>query len=242
MQKQWHAWEGESSHDPYFELAVVTPDGYRFELHHVDSETLPQVTLDALKKGGVTLPAGTVVGHVNAWAFSPEQYPHVHYNIVAPDGVRLNPEYYSVAVPDHEAPTIHGVYALMNTGNSVAVSASGSVPAGALEIIVAATDRHDGDAYVQTPPYIELALDSGAKLGWDFRRTLQGPDGHFPDIRKTFISDISLENGTTLETFGQYGEGLFLFRFPVDERMHGEFKITVGDTAGNQSLFQARLP
>jgi hypothetical protein len=116
------------------------------------------------------------------------------------------------------------------------------IPPDTKEIIVAATDAHDGDAYVQTPPYVALEFINGRKFAWDFREKLQLGDGRFPDIHQVFIDAIRITTGGSLTTWGQYGHGMFLFRLPVEKADRGGFQITVGDTAGNQSTFDGMIP
>jgi hypothetical protein len=203
----------------------------------VDSENLPASTIAALNKGHVRVEAGTVIGKINGWAFRPYRYDHIHYNIIAPDGTRMNPEYYSEAVPDHTAPNIRGVYGIAEGGNVVPITENAVVNERLKEIVVATTESHDNDAYVQTPPYASLQF-SGSGFAWDFRRTLTS-EGAFPDIRKVFLDELRLPGGRSLSTSGQYGEGLFLMRLPVSASSHGAFTVTVGDTAGNASTVHA---
>ena len=240
MQKQWQPWNGQTHADPYFELAIVTEDGYRFEMHHVDSQKLPAFTVQALNQGHVRVKAGTVIGKVNAWAFP--GYSHVHYNIIRPDGVFANPEYYSIPLPDHTAPAILGVFALTPDGKATALRPGEVLPFHPAQFVVASTESHDRDAYVQTPPIARIHFASGGSFAWNFRQWLVGPDGHFPDIRQVFDLDgLALPDGRRLETFGQYGKGMFLIRLPVGAADHGEFEIALADTTGNSSVFRAAL-
>ncbi len=231
--KQWIPWNGKTHDDPYFELALVTADGYRFELHHVNSMNLPVETIQALNKGSVVITSGTQLGHVIPWSSG---YDHIHYNIYRQDGVLLNPEAHTVSPPDHMAPKIMGVYGIRADGAVVELT-SGATVAPLTQIIVATTETRDNNAYVQTPPYVGLQFKTGELFAWDFRQVLLGPDNKWPDIRQVFVSRLRTSNGRVLSTSGQYGQGLFLMRLLVPSSAHGAFQIGVADTAGNVASF-----
>lgn len=230
--KQWIPWNGKVHNDPYFELAVITADGYRFELHHVDSMNLPKETIQALNKGNVVVQEGTVIGTVLPWG---GDYDHIHYNIFRQDGVIVNPEAYTVSPPDHVAPKIQAAYGVRTDGSVVELVNGGTV--GPLQqIIVATTETRDNSIYVQTPPFIGIQFQTRELFAWDFRKVLLGPDAKWPDIRQVFVSKFKTPNGKFLYTTGQYGKGLFLMRLIVPAT-HGPFVIAVSDTAGNTTKF-----
>lgn len=239
MEKHWKPWAGQANRDPYFELAIVTDDGYRLELHHVDAQKLPAATIQALNQGNVRVEAGTVVGRVNGWAFASQRYDHIHYNVVRADGVRLNPEFYSTTITDRVAPRIQGVYAIRKDGRAELIRDGASVTGSIQEIVVAATESRDGDAYVQTPPVARIQFGANAPLGWDFRQFLLTEDHRWPDLREVFRDEIEVA-GRRYSTWGQYGQGLFLMRLPVTGQI-GPFEVRIEDTAGNVSRFHAVL-
>jgi hypothetical protein len=230
--KHWIPWNGKTHSDPYFELAVVTPDGYRFEMHHVDSMNLPKETIQALNKGNVVVQEGTAIGTVIPWG---RDYDHIHYNIFRQDGVIVNPEAYTVSPADHIAPKIQAVYGVRADGSVIEIINGGTV--GPLQqIIVATTETRDNSIYVQTPPYIGIQFQTREMFAWDFRKVLLGPDAKWPDIRQVFVARFKTPNGKVLTTSGQYGQGLFLMRLPVPAA-RGPFVIAVSDTAGNTTKF-----
>jgi hypothetical protein len=247
LQKQWQAWNGHGRHDPYFELAVVRDDGVRFEYHHIDSEDLPANIIQALNQGNTRIQAGDVIGKVNAWAFAEEEYSHIHYNMIRPDKVNVNPEYYSVSLPDHTAPKILGVYGIDANGTAHLLANSRGPTERWTEFVVATTDSHDGDAYVQTPPYVSISFAAGGNFTWDFRQALILPSGQFPKIWDVFeksLYPVDTKTGKSLppiETVGQYGTGEFLIRLPIKSTDSGPFTITVGDVEGNSTFFRSSL-
>ena len=51
----------------YFEISVTTTDGYRFQFHHVDRDTLTPEVLKLLNAGGGQISAGSRIGQVVDW-------------------------------------------------------------------------------------------------------------------------------------------------------------------------------
>jgi len=243
-EKQWKPWNGQTHADPYFELAVISDDGYRFELHHIDSEKLPQTTIDALNRGHTRVIVGTIIGKVNGWAFQTYDYDHIHYNIYNPEGVPVNPEAFSskAEVPDHTAPMIHGVYAVAaSDGHTFEIKSGETVLESVQSLVVATTESRDQDAYVQTTPYLGVKFTKGSAFAWDFRKILLGPDGKWPNIHAVFADQVTAADGSTIENFGQFGRGMFLMKLTVEPSDHGSFEITASDTAGNETHFSAIL-
>lgn len=231
--KHWIPWNGKPHDDLYFELAITTTDGYRFELHHVDSMNLPKETIQALNKGNVIVQEGTVIGSVIPW---PSDYDHIHYNILRQDGLVINPEAYTVSPPDHIAPKIHGVYGVRADGSVIELVNGGTVSGPLQYAVVATTETRDNSVYVQTPPFVGIQFNTRELFAWDFRKALIGPDNKWPDIRQVFVSKLRTPSGKVLSTTGQYGKGLFLMRLNVPPA-RGPFVIAVSDTAGNTTKF-----
>lgn len=231
--KWWKPWDGHPYESLYFEIAIVADTGYRYELHHVNPMNLPDETVAMLNRGGVRVEAGTKLAHVAKW---PSDYDHVHFNIIRPDGLHMNPEKFSVEVTDHVAPTIMGAYAVENPGSrkekAYKLVEGGTIPAIARELVVETTETRDGSVYVQTPPYFSLEFASHETSGWDFRTWLGDAHGAWVDIR-TFFRDFLYTPDGRLENTGNYGEGQFLVRLPIPKGARGPFKLKVGDTAGN---------
>ncbi len=226
-------WDGNPTPSLYFELAVLTDDGHRFELHHVDPMTLPDSIVAKLNGSGFRVAAGELLAYVARW---PSDYDHVHYNIYTAAGATLNPETYSKSIPDSLAPTIRGVYAPNGNRRSVDVHEGGRLLTRTRELVVATTDTKDESVYVQMPVYFELSFASGERSIHDFRKSLQKADESFPDIRDVFVDRVVTAAGDRLENFGNYGEGLFLVRLPVPESARGEGQLRVVDQAGNESV------
>lgn len=236
--KFWKPWSGKPHTDPYFELALVTPEGLRFELHHVDSMNLPAFTIEALRKGSQTIQAGTQIGHVFPWG---RDYDHIHYNVFAPNGTILNPEFLSTLVRDTEAPKLLGLFAVAADGKLSPVREGETLPGPVREFVLIATESKDQSRFVQTPPYAAVRYESGQRSGWDFRERLLGFDGKWTDIRAVFQPMLRLPNGRTVRNEGNYGKGQFILRIPNPPGAQGRFVVEAGDVAGNISRISATL-
>ncbi len=236
LEKFWKPWPQEG--DPtYFEVAVVAESGLRYEFHHVDRDTLPAAIVAKLDAGGRTVAQGELLGH--AINFPVAGYNHVHYNIVLPDGTRVNPEYASTLLPDHLAPAVLHAFAVLPSGE---VRGFGDGRFSAVkEFVVHAVDKQDDNVYEHPPVYALLKFESGAKTLWDFRQTLSSAQGAFPPLWDFFLESISSPDGD-FSTEGGYGMGASLIRLKVPENASGAFTIEIGDMAGNVSTLRGTLP
>ncbi|HEY8280171.1 MAG TPA: hypothetical protein VIH99_11140 [Bdellovibrionota bacterium] len=229
MTKYWMPWP-EQGDETYFEVAVVGDDGNRYELHHVDRSTLPTEIVNRLNAGGGRIEAGALLGHVIYWPGG--GYHHTHYNIVLPSGRRVNPEYASPLLPDHLAPELLGLYAIMPDG-AVRDFASGTFRSAPSEFIVDVQDKLDSSVYTHPPTFLRLKFASGQETGWDFRTTLSRSDGAFPPLWDFFYNRLRAPDGSSRYTNGGYGTGYSLIRLKIPQGATGAFTIEVGDIAGN---------
>lgn len=227
MTKYWMPWpqEGDST---YFEVAVISDDGTRYEHHHVDRDSLPADIVAQLNAGGGRVEKGRLLGHVLEWPSG--DYHHTHYNVILPSGVRVNPEYVSTLLPDTIAPEILGLYAVTN--GAVADFGKGTFAAAPSEFVVDVVDHQNDNVYDHPPVYARLHFASGQETVWDFRTTLTGTGGKFPPLWDFFLQSLRTPDGTR-ETEGGYGTGHSLVRLAVPAGAKGPFTIELGDIAGN---------
>ena len=235
--KFWTAWPGDGS-SVYFEVAVITDDGYRFEFHHMDETRLSDEVMKILRQGSGRVKAGAVLGNTIAWPDG--EYNHTHYNILAASGVQLNPEYYSPLLADHRAPEVSAVLASFQDG-SVQDVRDGALDRAPDFFALAVVDHQDGNIYEHPPTYAAIRFEDGHSYAWDFRERLLGPDGKFPPIWNFFVESISSPSSGLLETSGGYGTGLSVVRLPVPAGAKGPYQIEVSDEAGNSTQFQGRI-
>lgn len=213
----------------YFEVAVIRDDGLRFEYHHVDRARLPQAIISMLNRGGARVDAGTELGFAVPFSAS---YTHIHYNVILPSGVRVNPEYLSTLIPDHFAPQIIAAAAVMRSGRTEPLTAPlTETPA---EFIIATIDKLDLGPYEHPPAAARVIFENGVETLWDFRQSLTDSDGTFPVLSEYFLDKITLA-GRTFRTTGGYGTGLSLVRLKTPVGAAGKFSIALVDQSGNAS-------
>ena len=229
MKKHWKPWPAPGD-TTYFEIAVITDDGYRFEYHHMDEKHIAPEVLRILKSGNKDseIAAGSYLGDTLAWPGG--DYHHTHYNIITPSGVRLNPEFYSSELEDKVPPVIHRI--LASKGGRTSEFGTGEF-AQAPDFFAIATNDHLGATVYEHPPvYVSFQPEQGDGFAWDFRERLIGPAGTFPGIWSFFIESIQAPNGERLATEGGYGTGVSIIRLPVPKSAKGNFTIEVSDLAG----------
>jgi hypothetical protein len=241
LEKFFKPWP-ETGEDLYFEVAIVDDQGFRFEFHHVDRKSLPPSIVDRLNSSfNPIVQKGELLGRVVAWPVNGaggRPYHHIHYNIIDPQGTKLNPEHYSAALTDPTPPVIHGVYA-KNSITQLYDPVEQFLPMGA-EVVVATTDQRLPNVYTHTPPLVQWKWPVGNNVwglvGWNFLQQLSNTDGSSPDIRRVFINEIRTSLGQRLVTRGDYQQNFFLFQMPLPNPLDShELDLVVQDQAGNQT-------
>ena len=238
MKKWWKPWPA-SGDATYFEIAVITEDGYRFEFHHMDKKKIAPEVLKLLQAGNAAgiIQAGSLIGDTIPWGDG--VYHHAHYNIITPSGVRLNPEFYSELIEDEVAPEIRRVLAL--SGEKIADFGNGSFKQPPDAFVIATTDRLGETVYDHPPVYVAFTAANGTFSAWDFRERLVAPNGQFPGIWNFFVESIRTPDGKRLATEGGYGKGVSVIRLPVPKGARGPFTIEVSDVAGQSTQLTGTL-
>ena len=237
MTKMWKPWPSDGD-ATYFEVGIVMKDGTRFEFHHMNHDTLPKEIVAALNKGNVTVPAGTLLGSPISWIG--EDYDHIHYNIITPEGIRINPEYASTLIKDTLAPEVSAKLAVMSDGLTVRDFGDGVFTESPKEFVFEVVDHQDGNIYDHPPALSKLRFDSGQETVWDFRSSLTGADGKFPNLFQFVLESIAGPGGQ-LQTTGGYGTGKSLVRLKVPTGAKGKFSITFADQAGNTGVSNGEI-
>ncbi|MAV90677.1 MAG: hypothetical protein CL676_04605 [Bdellovibrionaceae bacterium] len=245
MQKYWiplFESEGHSVQKEYFEVALTDQNGFRFEFHHVDRDSLTPEILSHIKANDF-ISAGTILGQVIDWGYfmNGSPYNHIHYNIVSPNGYNFNCQWYSAKILDTVSPMIASVYAVVEN-NVIEVSNNERLSQRPSEFILDIFDRKDRNPFILQPHFVEYRPQSGKTFTWDFRKGLFNEDGSKPKIFDLFVRSLRGPNGEILRTAGNYNEFQFYVRIPVEEKDRGPFTLTVMDSAGNQTHFSGFLP
>lgn len=248
MTKYFKPWPA-SGPDAYFEVAITTDNGIRYELHHVDRDSLPRDIVALLDEGArgakPHIEAGRALGTAIEWQNSDTDstlYHHIHYNVIRADGVRINPEWISAPLEDQRKPLIANVYAIASGTNTARKLSFGeTLSTRPTELIVEASDELGTNIYKQTPPRVQFVPDTGnagGAVGWDFTHTLAAPSGRTPDIRNVFAIHQASTAGR-LTTVGNYNARRFYFRIALPSTV-ANGRVVVGDGAGNVTEWPLR--
>jgi hypothetical protein len=222
----------------YFEVAVIDRNGYRFEMHHVDPKSLgPELTKKILNHEAVA--PGEFLGRLIAWPrrLAGLDFHHLHYNIVSPQGVYLNPLALSEKVADLKPPEIVNVYATSNgrCGSSAPVLTplSDNTPLPTQKFIVIETlDKINDGRFPQTPAKISASFVGNKKFTWDFSQALLTEEGVLPNIGKMYLYYLCDEKG-----FVQVASRSlrFYIKIPVPENYKGPIHLKVSDQFENHT-------
>ncbi|HSW60560.1 MAG TPA: hypothetical protein VLJ60_07145 [bacterium] len=102
---------GESKY--YFEVVVQTVNGLKFEFHHTDPESVPEKIYELAGTDNV-VKAGENTGKIVFWptpdSYSGNLFHHIHLNIIAQNGIKLNPLIMMTPQKDDTAPEIEEIY------------------------------------------------------------------------------------------------------------------------------------
>ena len=231
----------EGGDDLYFEITIKTADDFQFELHHINSAKLPKNIVNLISRGGGAVHQGGVIGSASLWPMTRngERYDHIHYNLLSPAGVYMNPEYYSQVLVDNSAPVIRNIFAIYKDHKVEVLNQKLSgVPS---EIIVSAYDMKGENVYQLPPSFSEIVSVSGQKTTWDFTKFFTNSTGTFPDIREVYARNLKLSDGRSFTTKGDYSNTVFLMRLKVPPTATGPLTLTLKDSAMNQTQVQLEI-
>jgi murein DD-endopeptidase MepM/ murein hydrolase activator NlpD len=214
----------------YWEVAVKDKDGYTWQYHHLDPDTIPASIKRALKTH-TPIPAGTLLGRVVRWSETNfgEVYNHLHLNVMDKDGTYLNPFAFLKSLKDETPPKI-GRIALVKNGRAIdAKSVSGNYG-----LCVEVGDRILGNRYTVPPNKIKYSIDGGPqRTVWEFKKLPGGKSN------TRFVNDFFVRG-----TEGSYNRQKFLINlafktkgkidFPKEQGKH-KIEVTVEDFEGNQT-------
>jgi hypothetical protein len=226
------------SDDLYFEITITTADHFRLELHHVDSRTVPATILKMIMDGGGPVHQGEVVGKASLWPIMRlgARYDHIHYNLISPEGILMNPEFFSSDILDTSAPVVKNIYAVYGTKKMEVLGQKlQGLPT---ELIISTYDLKASNMYQLPPTFIEAKWNEFGKVGWDFTQFLVNSLGSFPDLREVYARNVRLNDGRVVSTSGDYDSTEFLFRLKIPVTATLPIMITVKDVSGNATQVQ----
>lgn len=228
--------------DLYFEITIKTAEGLQLEFHHVSPDDLPNNISDMVLRGGGQIRKGEVLGTTAVWPNSRygERYDHIHYNLIAPNGVYLNPEFFSVGLPDKILPVIRNIFAIYKDRKVEVLN--NSLKGMPSELVVSVIDMKGENIYPLPPVSVSAEWAANGKVGWEFSQVLLNSLGKFPDIREVFARNLKLTDGRSFATRGDYTNTVFLYRLKIAPNAKGPLLLTVRDSSANEvrSMLQVK--
>lgn len=215
----------------YWEVAILDEDGFLWQYHHVDHDTIPQAIFDAYKNG-TEVQAGDKIGTVVYWPIVSfgERYHHIHLNILGKNKEFFNPFEFLEELGDTSGPEIAEIGILKN-GKALAdnkVSGNYTLYAHAKDLVLS-------KVFVLPPNSIEMQIDDRApQTVWKFDH-LPGGASENQFVTKFYVPNLAC---------GDYGCRKPIFDlgfktaptqvFPVATGEH-TVTVKVSDDAGNSA-------
>lgn len=174
----------------YWEVALLDAEGFLWQYHHINHETIPQAVKDAFAQGGM-VPAGELLGEIVDWPVDSygETYHHVHLNVLGEGGVYLNPLRFLEDLGDDSGPEILAVGLLDEARTPTQQAGEGY----GLWVEVRDLIRHD--KFFVPPYHLEIQVDGAeTQVVWTFDQLPGGAS------KTDFVDDLYVPD----ETCGNY--------------------------------------
>ena len=218
----------------YWEIAVRDDDGFVWQFHHVERNSIPEVVFNA-EQSGQHLAAGTKIGEVYFWQVTTfgEVYHHVHLNILGEGGEFVNGFAFLQKLNDVKAPIVKDIAILQNGQRR-----SGSFVSGAYSLLVQIDDLILHDQFVVPPYVIRFSVDGGTKETlWQFDR-LPGGNSETQFVDQLYVPGLVCGDYECRKPIMDLGFAPLGNRvFPQTHGAH-HVEIDAADFEGNQATGQ----
>lgn len=230
----------------FFEVAVTTPSGYRFEYHHIDPDKLPDAIFEKAQMDDQvhsaldrSIPAGQVVGNLIQWPDLVQEvsYHHLHYNVISPTGLYINPLKISIAFDDRTPPKIKDIYAVSSFCAQQVPQLEKHVPGLVLQtkkfFVLNVSDLVNSNSRFPHPPArIQVIFANQSAFEYDFTQSLSDQNGLQPDLRNVYLQ-LQCDHSGRSRLATSISE--FFFKIPVPPQFSGPVKILIDDQNGNSA-------
>lgn len=236
--------------NPYtFRVVIVSPDGLRWELHHVDPGSITEEVRDLVDSGGM-ITEGIRIGRIaDAEPFGLPS--HLHLEIIDRQGQYQNPLRFLPSLNDDVAPIIHGVYIIRaSTSKTVAQEVDGktrgSVPLnGQYELIINVTDQIPPGTWGNSLYSLEVMMN-GTQIDTLLFNRLADPD-YLKGVADVYRIDPFMDmDGKQVANQIELGKPRqYLFRVPFTAPPDVEdvrFQVSASDFARNLATESVTLP
>lgn len=215
--------------DYTYEIAITTANGERWELHHIDPDSIPEEVEQIAKNQG----------EIQAGAFLAEIYdaseigiePHLHINVVSAEGMYQNPLIHLQSIGDNASPTIANTWLAQKINDKYVETKNRS--AGVYYLIIDAFDMAPG-AYARQSLY-KMKVTQGDESIFEFvfdklphASFLEGVDDIY------FLSDLKTLDGNIVRSrVKDDRKFLYAIKTQIPERGVTRIEIEVEDFYGN---------
>jgi len=232
----------------YFEVSVTDADGLRFEIHHINRNSLNNELLNLIYTNA-SVPLGFNIGSVIEWPTKVRgvDYSHIHYSILNSLGQHLNPFWHSTKIPDSVPPTVSTVYA----------SVAQACPANGLrqlksisqltefdEVTHLVFQSHDllgENSFPHPPTSLKATFENGFEYSFDYSTALfTNPLNSF-NLDELYVGKFCI--GAPDFPFVIPGSENFKFyvQIPVPKKFHGTVEVLISDFSKNTTELQVEL-
>ncbi len=224
--------------DLYWEVAVKDPEGYIWQYHHIDKNTIPQAIKDKFAEyqanptsGGYIAP-NTYIGDIVYWTVTSfgKRFNHIHLNILAAGGAYVNGFEFHTPLNDTAAPLLQTIGLLKNNTVQTVTTITG-----VYGLYVRAKDLVLDDVYYLPPHQVDFTVDGGpVTTVWEFAN-LPGGASDTAYVNDYYVAPPTCGNYSCREFYVDLGFTTGGQRvFPVTNGAH-TVNVTVYDYAGNST-------
>ncbi len=169
----------------YWEVAILDPEGYVWQYHHIEESSIPQAihaaytAYQADHDNGGFIAANTQIGNIVPWPVESFGFTfnHIHLNILAAGDIYLNPlEFLDYTFRDDQAPQIQRVGLFTGTNN---LRTGNTIPFGTdYSLYIQTRDLYMSNVFYLPPHRITYKLDGSGETHtvWDFHSLPGGAD------------------------------------------------------------------
>lgn len=213
----------------YWEVAILDREGFIWQYHHIDRQSIPQEIFTAYKNG-TEIAAGAKIGEVVYWGIVTfgERYHHVHLNILGAQKQYLNPFEFLEPLNDTSGPQIKE-FLLVKDGQKL----NTSHVSGRYSIGLHVEDLILSQVFTLPPNRIEVQIDDQTPIEvWKFD-TLPGASDKEAFVNQFYIPSLACGDYSCRRPIIDLG-----FRkapsqvFPTQKGRH-EIFVRVEDFSGN---------
>jgi len=222
--------------DLYWEVAFLDPNGYLWQYHHIDKNTIPQfiknkfAEYQANPETGGFVTGDVYIGDIVYWTVVSygKRFNHIHLNIFEPGGAYVNGFEFFTPLADDDAPEILGVGLLQN-----GAVYSGNEISGNYSLYVRSRDLVLDDVYWLPPYEVTFSVDGGpVESVWEFY-TLPGGGDDEAYLNDYYVVPPTCGNYSCRDFYIDLGFIKDSQRvFPSDGGEH-TVEVTAWDYAGN---------